>query len=305
MPETPYIERDLTRHIDVPTPSTAGSDSAASLIVISGWEIGREIELGPLPNETVLGRSPDAHIVIPDSSVSRQHARLSRGKDGQTDYMAVVDLGSSNGTFVNGASVRSEQRLRSGDKISLGVVVFKYVVQDAYDQQFHQRVHRLIHYDQLTGLMTRESFMQYLQGLMSSGDHQNLTLAMTDLDGLKQVNDTHGHLAGQHAVRTMGSLIRGVLRSQDRAGLYGGDETMIVFPDTKLEGATGVAEQIRDSVENHVFTLDEITFHVTISQGLAEWPVGGGSATALIASADKALYAAKAAGRNCVRTFED
>ncbi|MCP4639122.1 MAG: GGDEF domain-containing protein, partial [bacterium] len=234
-------------------------------------------------------------------SVSRQHAKIQHRIDESGDYYEVVDLGSVNGIRVNNLSVESA-RLRDGDRIQLGDVVFKFTVQDDVETQFHREVHRRIHYDQLTGLLTLTSFYQHLEAEMrQSTEDAVFTLAMTDLDGLKRVNDTYGHLAGAMVVEQMGVMIRGVLRPEDRGGLYGGDETILLFPRTHLAEAREVAERLRATIESRVFEHRGAQFGVTISQGLAEWPRDGDSLQEIVAAADKALYAAKDAGRNCVR----
>lgn len=276
-----------------------GEHRRASLVVLVGWEMGREIEIGEA--EQILGRSPTAHVTIGEQSISRQHARIVRCGEGEDEYFEIADLGSSNGTRVNNVPVKTA-RLADGDKIQMGDVVFKFVIQDPMDAQFYKEVHRRIHYDQLTGLMTLEAFRRYLEGEMrESKDGGCFTVAMTDLDGLKRVNDTHGHLAGRMAVREMGSMIRQVLRPQDRAALYGGDETIILYPKSTLDAAREVAERLRSVVAAREFEHAGQTFRVTISQGLAEWPRDGKTVEQIIAAADRALYAAKAAGRNCVK----
>ncbi len=122
---------------------------------------------------------------------------------------------------------------------------------------------------------------------------------MTDLDGLKRVNDTYGHLAGRMIVREMGAMMREAIRPGDLAGLYGGDEAIVLYPDTDVDTAATVAEGLRKMIAERVFELEDHAFQVTISQVLAEWPGCGATGDALIAAADRALYAAKAAGRNC------
>jgi diguanylate cyclase (GGDEF)-like protein len=124
---------------------------------------------------------------------------------------------------------------------------------------------------------------------------------MTDLDGLKKVNDTYGHLAGRMVVREMGGMLRRLLRENDVPALYGGDETIIIFPETPIDEATRVAEEIRLAFESRTFEFRGKTFNLSISQGLAEWPRHGQTGEEIISAADSALYAAKAAGRNCVR----
>jgi diguanylate cyclase (GGDEF)-like protein len=269
----------------------------ASLIMLSGSEIGREIELsGP---EMVLGRSPMAQTTIGDPSISRSHAKICRSREGDAEFFEILDLDSRNGTQINGVRT-SRARLRNGDKVQLGDVVLKFVVQDALDAQFYREIHRRIHYDQLTGLMTMDAFRRRLEAEI---DHPGNTfsLAMTDLDGLKRVNDTYGHLAGRMIVREMGATLRRLLRENDCPALYGGDETVILYAGTPIAQACEVAEIIRQAFDGRVFEYRGKTFGVTISQGLAEWPRDGKTVEEIIAAADGALYAAKAAGRNCIR----
>jgi diguanylate cyclase (GGDEF)-like protein len=272
----------------------------ASLIVLAGWEIGKEIEVSG--KSMILGRSIDCDTCINSPSVSRQHSQIELVEENGERYFRVTDLGSSNGTHVNNTRTATT-RLHDGDKVKMGDVLFKFVLQDEIDSQFHQQVHRLIHYDQLTGLLTMEAFRTRLEEeLRLARPGMNFCLAMTDLDGLKKINDTYGHLAGRMVVGGMGRLIRESVRQEDHAGLYGGDEAIILFPNATLEEALAVAEQLRTAIESHLFDHHGQTVCVTISQGLAEYPSHGTTPEALIGAADRALYAAKAAGRNCVRT---
>lgn len=270
----------------------------ASLIVLSGWEIGREIEIHG--QSQVLGRSNLATTQINAPSVSRQHARIDLVKDAGGDHFTLTDLGSSNGTRVNTA-LASTVELKNGDRIQMGDVLFKFALQDAVESQFHQRVHQLIHYDQLTGLLTMEAFRQRLDNHIRQAEKDTaFCLAMTDLDGLKRVNDSYGHLAGRMIVREMGVMMRGAIRQQDMAGLYGGDEGIVFYRNARLEEAALIAEELRTIIEARQFEHHGHHFGVTISQGIAEYPTHGKTAEALISAADAALYKAKAEGRNRV-----
>jgi diguanylate cyclase (GGDEF)-like protein len=275
----------------------------ASLIVVSGWEIGKQIEL--TKQEHVFGRSLLARTRINSPSVSREHAKIARVHESGEEYFMVTDLNSSNGTRVNGESITSA-RLRNGDKIQMGDVVFKFVLEDAVDVHFYKNIHQLIHYDQLTGLLKMDAFKRELDAeIQKSHSTDRFSLAMTDLDGLKRVNDTYGHLAGRMVVREMGAMIRQSLRPQDRAGLYGGDESIMLYPGATLDEAAEIAERIRQTIKGRVFEMNGNEFSVTISQGLSEWPRHGKTLEQLIASADRALYDAKAGGRNCTRFARD
>ncbi len=274
----------------------------ASLIVLAGWEIGREFPIKE--TQISIGRSPDATVTIGLPSVSRQHASITFVKQDDDEHYEIADLNSMNGTRVNNQPIRTE-RLNSNDKIQLGDVVLKFMLQDEMDALFHQEVHRRIHYNDLTGLLTLESFKPHLQDEIAKGrTGTKFTLAMTDLDGLKKVNDTHGHLQGSRVIREMGAAIRANLRPSDRAGIYGGDEAIILYPGTTLEEASAQAESLRQRIAALQFEHEGVPFSVTISQGLAEFPTHGRTIEQIIAAADGALYAAKGAGRNCTRCAE-
>ncbi len=291
---------DATINVDAAAFASPAANSArASLIVLAGWEIGKEIEIAT--PSVILGRAIDSDVTVHAPSVSRQHAQIELVDNDQEQYFRVTDLGSSNGTLVNNTRTPTT-RLQNGDKIKLGDVLFKFVLQDEIDSQFHQEVHRLIHYDQLTGLLTMEAFRERLvAAIRQASPTTPFALAMTDLDGLKSVNDSYGHLAGRMVVGTMGKILRESVRVTDLAGLYGGDEAIILFPHTTLAEAAEVAEKIRSAIADHQFDHDGNAFRVTISQGISEFPLHGTTPEGIIAAADRALYAAKSAGRNCVR----
>lgn len=272
----------------------------ASLIIVAGEEIGREIDL--TQPEMIIGRGEEAGIRVFSRSVSRSHARITCVASIKGNEFVIHDLGSMNGTLVNNVHINSTA-LRDGDKVQLGDVVFKFMVQDAIDAQFHEQIHRLIHFDQLTGLMTMDSFRRVLDDTIRYAHRSEVfSLAMTDLDGLKRVNDTLGHLAGRKTVAAMGMMMRAAIRSTDRAGLYGGDEAIVLYPKTPVVQACEIAEGLRCNIESRAFEHNGRAYRVTISQGLAEWPLHGRTAEEIIAAADSALYRAKADGRNCVRT---
>ena len=291
------MQFDVPPHLT--SDATETRSCRASLVVLSGWEIGREFVVGE--GETVLGRSPAAHATIDHPSISRQHCRVEQSNADGSDLFVVSDLGSTNGTFVNNTRV-SQREIHNGDRIQVGDVVLKFMIQDAKDAELFQEIHRQIHYDRLTGLLTLDAFRRQLESdIRSAGREGRFALAMTDMDGLKKVNDTHGHSAGTYVIQTMGNLMREVVGPENRAGLYGGDEAIVQYRGMDLDSARAVAEQLRARIESHPWVFGGNKLQVTISQGLAEWPKHGLSADALINAADQALYKAKSDGRNCVR----
>jgi diguanylate cyclase (GGDEF)-like protein len=298
-------DENTDRTLVVPTivlqkPDDPPPGSQGSLVVLAGAEVGREFRLDE--RENVIGRSPNSTVSIDLPSVSRYHTRIVRVEDQDGTRFEVSDLNSTNGTLVNGARVKTA-RLAHSDTLQLGDVVFRFVVQDTVEGRFHSEIQHRLDHDGLTGLMKLEPFKRFVQAQVVRGPEHcgPFVLAMTDLDGLKTVNDTHGHLAGSMVVREMGELIRQVLLPDDRAALYGGDEATIFLAKRTPSEARVAAERLRELVETKEFIHCGKTFSVSISQGLAHWPCHGETVEQLIAAADAALYRAKADGRNCVR----
>ncbi|MFN7942275.1 MAG: diguanylate cyclase [Thermoanaerobaculia bacterium] len=162
-------------------------------------------------------------------------------------------------------------------------------------------------YESLTGLFRREAILEILDREWSRSIRYDrpLTLALADLDHFKAVNDRHGHLAGDLVLQRIASALRAQLREADSIGRYGGEEFMLVLPETEISGAMGVAEKLRQLIEGLSVPMDsgEVA-QVTLSIGLASrGDVGedtGARGRALIAAADEALYLAKKKGRNRV-----
>jgi diguanylate cyclase (GGDEF)-like protein len=163
-------------------------------------------------------------------------------------------------------------------------------------------------YEGLTGLLRREAILEQLDRELERALRYGrpLTIAMADLDHFKQINDRHGHLAGDSLLRHIAAVLAGGLRGTDWIGRYGGEEFLLVLPETGMEGATAVAEKIRHQVQGTPVPLDDRgpPVRVTISIGLAG--LSGGpqerkvTGRDLIAAADRSLYEAKHAGRNRV-----
>jgi diguanylate cyclase (GGDEF)-like protein len=119
---------------------------------------------------------------------------------------------------------------------------------------------------------------------------------MADIDHFKQYNDTYGHLAGDKVLVRVAEILREAIRNVDYAARYGGEEFFVMMPETTLEGAVEVADRIRARLAGQIIAGGR----VTISVGVAEFPIHGDTPEALIATADAALYEAKREGRNRV-----
>jgi two-component system cell cycle response regulator len=158
--------------------------------------------------------------------------------------------------------------------------------------------------DALTGLNNRRFLETHLASSLDQAAHKGrpLSLMILDIDHFKSVNDTYGHDAGDEVLKVFSQRIKRVLRGADLVCRLGGEEFVVVMPDTPLNVAARVAERVRAAVEGEKFPIDPAatrTIPVTASIGLAERG-GDANADALLRRADKALYASKTAGRNRV-----
>src|SRR6266705_3229046 len=244
----------------------------AALVVLQGDEIGRNFRVRR--GRMIIGRGFGAEIRLADDLASREHARVECLWDPATQVTTyrVVDLGSTNHTFVNTSRVENAD-LREGDKIQIGDTVLKFVLLDDIEARFHEEVRNRISYDQLTGLLTKESLYLALELKRCLRYELPLAVLMMDLDRFKSVNDAHGHLMGSHVLAEVGRLIRESIRSADVSARYGGEEFLAYLSETGVPGATLAAERVRKAIEDHPFTLDGSTLKVTISIGIAACPV--------------------------------
>lgn len=162
----------------------------------------------------------------------------------------------------------------------------------------HQRRAALT--DPLTGLYNRRAMDQHLGSLWADAGDEPFALLVLDIDYLKHINDTHGHLSGDTAIRKVAAILRHCIRAGDSAFRFGGEEFVVLLPDTTLEGAISLAESIRGRIEAHNRTLPrEWRVPLTVSLGVASRQ-DDDDPISLIERADRALYQAKQAGRNRV-----
>jgi diguanylate cyclase (GGDEF)-like protein len=156
--------------------------------------------------------------------------------------------------------------------------------------------------DALTGLPNARSLRENLVRMVAQAARSNLPLSavLCDLDHFKQINDVYGHEKGDQALAAASAAPGSALRESDLAGRYGGEEFLILLPDTPLEGAVVLAEKLRDEVS--LVSIPGVDRAITASFGVASFPADTPDGDMLVRMADRALYAAKALGRNCVVT---
>ncbi len=130
-----------------------------------------------------------------------------------------------------------------------------------------------------------------------------LSVILFDVDHFKKINDTYGHLAGDFVLKELCRLLKDtVLRGEDVFGRFGGEEFMLILPDSPLKVALSIAERLRMGLEKHCFVHDNRNIKVTASFGVAEWVEEYNTPEDILENCDRALYKAKSEGRNCIRS---
>ena len=161
--------------------------------------------------------------------------------------------------------------------------------------------------DSLTGLYNRRYFYMVLDNEIERTKRYQypLSLIMMDIDHFKLVNDEFGHLAGDEVLESVAQICKNPLRQSDTIFRYGGEEFMILLPGTNQEEAMHVAERIRSTIAETRFKVNKGEVRITTSMGVSEYSEEHPTANEFIESADRTMYAAKAAGRNCVRVVTE
>ncbi|NQU40580.1 MAG: diguanylate cyclase [Lentisphaerae bacterium] len=156
--------------------------------------------------------------------------------------------------------------------------------------------------DELTGLANRRRMTERLADEVARADRYDrpLALLVMDIDHFKEINDRFGHAAGDQALKALAELLRADVRTTDHAYRYGGEEFVILLPELQFPESMAVAERLRKDVEN-CRLIDDPQQRITVSIGMAQY-IKGESPTKFLERADKAMYEAKQAGRNRVRS---
>jgi diguanylate cyclase (GGDEF)-like protein len=274
------------------------------LVILQGHSIGTTVSLEN--DTTVIGRGSQADLVVRDEIASRLHAEITRlDAGGGCQEYYISDLESTNGTYLNGAKLISQQLLEDGDKIKIGNHLLKFALLDEFEAEYQERVHQMILRDDLTGLRSRRSLFADLDRILNqkrlNNDLAPVAVLMMDLDYFKRVNDSRGHLIGSNTIKEAGHIIRDCVGSADTAARYGGEEYLAYVMCDRDEGFCA-AEKIRKRIETYPFPASALnsdkTMNITISLGVASFPEDGMTALELVQKADQALFRAKMSGRN-------
>lgn len=194
---------------------------------------------------------------------------------------------------------------RSEDGMVLSVTG---IVRNITDSKTHElRLQELAAYDELTGVRNRRECMRIFDKQLEFTERSNqvLSILLFDLDFFKTINDKYGHLAGDQVLRELAILTRDQIRKSDYLFRWGGEEFMLICPNTGQQQAQQLAEKLRQAIEQHRIAYHETSLFVTASFGTATYPYNALTRDALTLSADSALYIAKSKGRNqvaCAKT---
>jgi diguanylate cyclase (GGDEF)-like protein len=235
-------------------------------------------------------------------------AALTLGKITTLMYVAVVAgcylfLGQSSSAEL------ASLRFLAGFTAQLGPVVLVAYITTMFSADIRyglQRAKLLSETDDLTGLFNTRGFAIAANRLFGQAQRYDrpASVLMIDSDNLKGVNDAYGHDAGNRLLRHLAAVIQAELRSTDVPARYGGDEFIVLLPETPAKGALDVGERIRNAITSAPLPLEGRMVACSVSIGIACFPEDGRSLDALAARADRALYNAKKAGRNRVARYQ-
>jgi diguanylate cyclase (GGDEF)-like protein len=281
-----------------PAPERPTLEKNPFLLVLSGPQVGELFKLKP-DQPTVIGRG-EADLRIDDDGISRRHCSIQpRGRGA-----LLVDLGSANGTYVDGERVR-EKMLGSDDRFQIGVsTTLKFAIADDMEAAVQRKMAEAALREPLTGLYNRRHFQERFAAEVAVAHRHGrpLSLLMIDVDHFKRVNDKHGHLAGDEVLKTVARALQQGIRIEDILARFGGEEFVVLAREAEQAEAMAVAERLRQLVEVAQTRWESghdvpVGITVTVSIGVAQL---GGEETErdLFEAADQAVYKAKKNGRN-------
>jgi diguanylate cyclase (GGDEF)-like protein len=269
--------------------------SEPALVLLHGDLPGQVFRLRP--GRQIVGRRPESDIRLRERAVSGIHAEIIR----VGDEVTIHDLASTNGTLVNGSRIKQPTPLTPGNLLRIGNCVLRYV-DSLLEVEFTESLHSRGITDQLTGTFNQSYIVARLAFVLDTvNETRPVSVIAFDYDDFKTVNDRFGHAAGDQVLRESANLIRETcIRSGDLFGRMGGEEFVIVLPETPIARAADIAEEIRGAIADKRFESGGQPIHFTASFGVCSATSPSEPADALLARADELLYQSKASGRNRV-----
>lgn len=296
--EKPILRKTTEVRVDTEDPLNAverAHQHEPALIMLEGDLPGQVFRLRP--GRQVIGRRPECDIRVRERAVSGIHAEIIRVRDTVT----INDLASTNGTLLNGLRIRTPVPLAQGNLLKLGNCVFRYV-DSLLEVEFTEAMHARGTTDQLTGCMNKSYLIARLGfAIDMASDARPVSVVAFDFDNFKQVNDHHGHAAGDYVLRVTSALIaEQFVRPEDLFARMGGEEFVIVMPDTSLQRAVEAAEKLRATFEERMFDYEGAEIGLTSSFGVCTATSAIEQPEFLLLRADELLYKSKRDGRNRV-----
>src|SRR6185436_16787688 len=295
--EKPVPRKTTEVRLDVldPDPVERAQTHEPALILLEGDFPGQVFRLRQ--GRQIIGRRPECDIRLRERAVSGIHAEVVRLRE----VVTINDLASTNGTLVNGMRIRHPVPLSQGNLLKLGNCVFKYV-DSLLEVEFTEALHSRGITDQLTGAFNKAYIVARLGFIIDMASEAKPVSVITfDFDNFKQVNDQYGHAAGDHILRVTSALIVSeFVRPQDVFARMGGEEFVIILPETPLDLAVETAERLRLMFEERTFDYEGDAIRLTSSFGVCIATSAIEHPEVILGRVDELLYRSKREGRNRV-----
>ncbi len=308
------IDNDINPTVvaDRPLFSLKEKDSSQvyfTLTVVEGNNFGQLYQLSK--TQTVIGRKSIegnneeiADIQLDDIKASRRHVVLLQQKQPNSKdvYIAAIDLGSKNGSVLNNKLLTEETRLNSGDKLQIGNTTLKFEVKDQEDLEYHEKLYQQVTRDELTGLWNHNYTRQQIEKLLSicSQNNSGFSLFLAEIDFLQTLNETYGRKVSEDILKAIGQITNESLGNVYTIARFTSKQFLVLMPEIDLDAAANIGEKLRQEVEQSDLSSLGCPQMLTISIGVAQFPICGKTVDDLVNRADEALYKAKQVGRNQV-----
>jgi len=280
------------------------AESEADIILIAhpeGQRLGSRYRLST-GTTMEIGRSSSVSVSLPEvMSISRKHARLRY----TGSVVTIEDLGSTNGTYVNGQAIHGKTVLRTGDRFQTAAVHFKFLHEQDVESAYHMAIYELVSLDGLTEIYNKRKFEEEMQRefARSMRHSRPLSLIIFDLDEFKRINDTYGHLCGDFALKQVAALAKDLVRPEQTLARVGGDEFVILSPETTAPQAEMLAMKLRERILDLDHRYGDLKIALSCSFGVAELNEKMANPQDLYHAADHALLLSKRSGRNRVAIY--
>jgi two-component system, cell cycle response regulator len=286
----------ITATADPRAPTLAAQGKRAQLVQLAGANVGA---LYKLDGTLVIGRASDADLRIEGNGISRHHARVKLG-----DFVVEFeDLGSTNGSFVNGERV-ARRELQSGDKIQLGTAtILKFGYQDEIDEDFHRMMFESASRDMLTELCNKRFFLERMSTEFAFAVRHGtpLSLIVFAIDDFRALQEAHGPMLGNRILAGLAKAVLSIIRTEDVLAHCGGGEFAMLSRGIEPTAALAISERVRQHVEQQPFDFEGRAGAVRVCLGLSGMPhPTTATPQEMMARAQQALELALRAGRTVV-----